>query len=124
MTRRERAIELRNMALAVLRACGGRTEAHAAGRKLNLVGFDRGGLKILYRTPFQKLPKASERVKYFAALHGVRNGGENLPYGLDIWRNGKVLNIEWADDGRVELVSYKPGSWEGELERLANDNAV
>jgi hypothetical protein len=40
-----------------------------------------------------------------------------LPYGRDIWctNKGKVLGIEWADDGRVGLVSYKPGDWERDL---------
>jgi hypothetical protein len=45
----------------------------------------------------------------------------NLPYGLDIWWNNKVLNIEWSDGGRINVVSYKPGQWERELERACDD---
>jgi hypothetical protein len=40
----------------------------------------------------------------------------NLPYGLDVWvSKKKVMNIEWADDGRVELISFKPGDWQQRL---------
>jgi len=32
---------------------------------------------------------------------------------------GKVLNVEWSDNGEAIVVGYKPGLWEQELERLA-----
>ena len=31
----------------------------------------------------------------------------------------KVLNIEWDDHGKVELVSFRRGAWELELITLA-----
>jgi hypothetical protein len=34
---------------------------------------------------------------------------------LDINAPRKVLNIEWDDDGYVEVVSYKRGDWEASL---------
>jgi hypothetical protein len=43
---------------------------------------------------------------------------QHLPYGLDVWERGKVLNIEWSDNN-VLVVSYKAGSWKQDLERLA-----
>jgi hypothetical protein len=44
----------------------------------------------------------------------------NLPYGLDIWTpQKKVMNIEWDDEGNVELVSLHRGAWELELIALA-----
>jgi hypothetical protein len=57
-------------------------------------------------------------VRRNAALHGL-DPPENLPYGLDVWRGGKKLNIEWSDAGQVVVVSYKAGDWERELERHA-----
>jgi hypothetical protein len=59
-------------------------------------------------------------MKYVAALRGWECP-KNLPYGLDIWWNNKVLNVEWSDDGRTDVVSYKPGRWESELERICKD---
>jgi hypothetical protein len=40
---------------------------------------------------------------------------------LDVWCGSEVLNIEWTDDGAIEVVSYQPGDWEGRL--LAATNA-
>jgi hypothetical protein len=42
-----------------------------------------------------------------------------LPYVMDVWDGGKVLSLQWADDGSVEIISYKPGTWEQDLERHA-----
>jgi hypothetical protein len=47
------------------------------------------------------------------ALYG---GEQNLPYGLDIWfAHKKVLNVEWNDEGLIEIISYRPGEWEDQL---------
>jgi hypothetical protein len=68
-------------------------------------------LSMMHRTPFQRLGETPDYAKYLATLYGSGRN-YNLPYALDVWCGKKVLNIEWADDGRVELVSYKPGDWE------------
>jgi len=40
-----------------------------------------------------------------------------MPHGLDVWHAhvGKVLSMEWDADGRANLISMRPGSWEAEL---------
>jgi hypothetical protein len=69
-----------------------------------------GKLEILHRSPFQKLHLESERTRYLRALS---KGKANLPYGLDVWHQGKkVLNLEWDDEGQFEVIAYKPGEWE------------
>jgi hypothetical protein len=127
-TRRERAVELRNMALEIVRERGSLQNMRVLEGEIPVLMFDRRpDLCILLRTPFQRLPEktgpSDREIKqygaYQAALVHQKSKG-NLPYGLDIWRDGKVLNVEWTDDdGRVDIVSYKPGDWELELERLA-----
>ena len=102
MTKRDRAIELRDLALAVVKARG--TMVPPSGKRASVLTFSKDGLTVFYRTPFQQLPEGNTK---------------NLPYGLDIWRGRKVMNIEWADDGRVDVVSYRQGPWERELEALA-----
>ena len=37
-------------------------------------------------------------------------------YGLDIWpAHKKVLNVEWSEEGLIEIISYRPGEWEDQL---------
>jgi hypothetical protein len=115
MSNHDRAIRMRDLARSVLRARGGDWLRTNVGPILSL---DAGSLRLVYRTPFQKLPLPSQELKYWAAADGAKI--ENLPYGLDIWvtGQGKVLNIEWSDAGAIELISFRPGDWEMELERL------
>jgi hypothetical protein len=104
MIKQQRAIELRDIALALVQARGTlQSESCKSTSTVHRVLiFDSDGFKILYRTPFQRLP------------------GATISYGLDVWRNGKVLSIEWTedDDGRVDVICYKAGPWEAELAAL------
>ncbi len=68
---------------------------------------------ICYRTPFQKLPEPPEAMRYWAAQVGRKI---DFQYGLDIWfRHKKVLNVMWDDGADFEIVSFKPGEWEGAI---------
>jgi hypothetical protein len=87
---------------------------------------------ILHRTPFQhravpdeaakalaaKIGGSVDEAKYAATLYGVKLP-ESLPYGLDIWRGKKVFSLEWADDGRSRIISFKREDWEAELLALS-----
>jgi hypothetical protein len=84
------------------------------------MGAQTDGIEISYRTPFQ--PDDQSKQKYLAALYGIPLR-KNLPYGLDIWAPKKVLNIEWNDRGKIELVSFRPGEWEAELIAAAQTEA-
>jgi hypothetical protein len=110
----ERAVTLRDCALAVVKAHGA-WESVQYGP--NSLAYREGALTIAYRSPFQKLPALSAKVVRQAINFGLQPVA-NLPHGLDIWCNGKVLNIDWSDAGEVAVIGYKPGAWEQELERL------
>jgi hypothetical protein len=69
------------------------------------------GVRVSYRTPFQRLPADPTPRTYTQALV-MQNAQRNLPYGLDIWAPTKVLNVEWSDTGQVEVFGFKPGAWE------------
>ncbi len=76
----------------------------------NLLIAKPGQLTVAYRTPFQRLPAEDETTWYECAFI---SGKANLPYGLEAWHSDKkVLNIEWDDEGGVEVLSYRPGEWE------------
>jgi hypothetical protein len=116
MTRNERAIQLRDLALPIVQARGKMVPTKIGS---SVLAYNDKKFEMIYRTPFPKLPHGPEFLKYLAALQ--RRTIANLPYGLDIWRTGigKVLNIEWSDDGSVDVVSYRTGEWEFELKNLA-----
>jgi len=115
-TKRDRAIELRDLALTLVKARGGWQE----GGGPKSFEYRVASLTVAHRSPFQKLPALGGDVVRAARAHG-RMAKNNLPHGLDIWwrPDGKVLNVEWSDNGEVIVVGYKPGLWEQELERLA-----
>jgi len=119
MAKRDRAIELRNLALAVVRLHG--TWEPVLGGPNSLKFRGSGGFIIGFRTPFQKLPlDALPELAHYLAAQARKPPPRTLPYGLDIWAPKKVLNIEWTeDDGRIDVVSYRPGRWECGLEKLA-----
>jgi hypothetical protein len=115
-TRIQRAIATRDVALNTLRKHGTWQNVRGPGGKsIRVLMYKAGDLQMLHRTPFQRFGEVPPYAKYLAALYGS-NRAYNLPYALDVWFGKKVLNIEWADDGRIELVSYKPGDWERTLQ--------
>jgi hypothetical protein len=110
-TEADRAIELRDAGLSVLEVYG--RWKPCGSRDLHMLTADVSNLLILYRTPFQKIFKPSERMKYMAAVFG--QPPRTLPYGLDIWHGKKVLSIDWDDAEAVEIRSFAPGKWEDTL---------
>ncbi len=75
------------------------------------------GLTLALRTPFQRMPKETERAKYMRALDG---GRVSLPYGLEVWAPKRVLDIEWDDAGSVALIGYDPGEWEQAIKAVTS----
>ena len=71
-----------------------------------LLGKERPKPEI-YPTGAQEMGphgSTSDRVRYMRAVLGA---SEPLPFGLIIWAPDKVLNIEWGDDGAVNLVRFR-----------------
>ena len=113
----DRAEELRDAAFWVLERHG---EWKPCGsRDLYMLTADVNDLLILHRTPFQKLFKPSERMKYMAAVLG--QSPRTLPYGLEIWHGKKVFSIDWDDAEGVEIRSFTRGEWEDRLLDVRSD---
>ena len=117
VSRLKRALAARDAALVLLRLKG---EWMARG-DIPFLMLMEPGLTLALRTPFQRLPKESERAKYMRALEGGRT---SLPYGLEIWAPKKVLNIEWDDAGTVELIGYDLGEWERAIKAAAAQGQI
>ena len=111
-SRLKHALETRDAALTLLRAKG---EWMARG-DIPFLMLMEPGLTLALRTPFQRMPKQTERAKYMRALKGERT---SLPYGLEVWAPKRVLDIEWDDAGPVELIGYDPGEWEWVIKAAA-----
>jgi hypothetical protein len=129
-TRTDTALQLRDHALSILRQHGS-YQPTGDGQKFLMWKNELFGMWL--RTPFQKWdtgPNVAARslaathdlsldqAKYAATLHGLKLP-EVLPYCLDIWRGRKVFSLEWADDGRSYIISFKRGAWEAEFLTLA-----
>jgi len=130
MNREERAIELRDLALPIVVELGAWetvTFASIPGSRMRLRVYRDNEFTIAYRTPFQAIPKCPQPVAPDLSPYEVaaaeQNAPRDLPYGMDIWSGGKVLNIGWADDGRVELHGYRPGDWERRLRKMAREQS-
>ena len=99
------AIRLRDAALIKIRAEG------TAGRNFVEWRGDNGIVRMILRTPFQDWRRERDGKDYQDAL--AAQVANNLPYGLDIWTaEGKRLNMEWDDQGRVEVFGFRRGAWE------------
>ena len=116
MSKREHAIALRDLALTVVRARG---SWQTVGNKLRLLTCRLDDVRIALQTPLQQQPSDIAPPAKYLAAHHRKPTPVYLPYVMDVWDGGKVLSLQWADDGSVEIISYKPGTWERDLERHA-----
>jgi hypothetical protein len=120
-SRMQRAIELRDAALNLVRAHGRWESAKNISGKYLFAEID--GLRILHTTPFTRLPEPPEAIKYMAALSGRPM---NLPYSLDVWApgSGKVFFIKWDGKAQFNLVNFRRGGWEDVLLSLAQERSA
>jgi len=116
MNKREHAIALRDLALTVVRARG---SSQTVGNKLRLLTCRLDDVRIALQMPLQQQPSDISPMPKYLAAHRGKPTPVYLPYVMDVWDGGKVLSLQWADDGSVEIISYKPGPWERDLERHA-----
>jgi hypothetical protein len=112
------ARNLRDAALTLLRKHG--EWIRIPPQNIPTMSVEHAGFGILHRSPFQPIPQASDRDKYTTAVLGLRHI-KYMPYGLDIWHPLKVLSVEWRADEILHVISFKRGSWEQELIRVAEE---
>jgi hypothetical protein len=104
----ERPIELRDLAVALATERGISHDGWFTWAETPKGGFlpEKDGLLVQHWTPETK----TSRLRL-------------LPYGVTISRRDgetmkTLLDIEWADDGGVKVMEYKPGDWEVRLVTL------
>lgn len=108
MSRIERAAQLHDAAVSLLRANG--VLRRYPGIPVTILTASVAGLSLALRPPISRSPQADEGLRYMPALVGRAN--IDLPHGLDVWAGPKVLSLEWDHDGRIEVRSFRRGPWE------------
>jgi hypothetical protein len=100
--RPERLIELRDQALTVVKARG------------RMMPFAGGPPRLVYR-------EGKGRRCFTIAYRMLAKRG---CYDLDVTTRTGLMKIEWSDEGRVDVVSYKRGVWESRLGDLSYNVAT
>jgi hypothetical protein len=107
----DRALAIRDHLLPLVRERG--TLENQRG-PVRLVGLQLGSWTFKHWTPFNELTPGE------ASSPGYRHAVErqhtllDLPYGLDVWQEGKVLSVLWAENGAFDVASFVRGPWEDE----------
>lgn len=76
------------------------------------------GWILRHWTPFNDLDSheaASPGYRHAVARQHTR---PDLPYGLEIWEQGLLLRIQWADGDAIDVTTFVRGNWENELLKL------
>jgi len=122
MSADDRVWRLRDAAVRVVRERG-RWETIGGVR---LVVADWQGMRIAYRTPFQRIRHIPDPRSYSNAL-AFAEAEPDLAYVLEIWTYPnmltqvwtQVLQTQWSDgDTEQRVVSFKEGGWQWPLIKL------
>jgi hypothetical protein len=82
---------------------------------VRLTTLRSGPWHLHHWTPFSDLaPEEASSPGYRHALER-QHTRPDLPYGLEVWRDGtKLLSVLWSDNGTSEVVCFVRGPWEDE----------
>ena len=108
----DRALAIRDHLVPIVRGHG---TLELQRGLVRLVALRTGPWTIEHWTPFGELsPDEASSPGYRHAVERQR-AGPDLPYGLDLSREGaRVLGVLWSDDGPSEVVAFVRGPWEDE----------
>jgi hypothetical protein len=106
----DRALAIRDHLLPLVRQHG---HLEVQRDRVRLITLEQPPWVIHHWTPFNDLqPEEALSPGYRHALER-QHASWDLPYGLEVWHNAKVLDMLWADDGRIEIARFVRGPWEG-----------
>jgi hypothetical protein len=108
----DRALAIRDHLLPLVRERG---ILECQRGPVRVIAMQLGPWLFNHWTPFQDLsPEEASSPGYRHALER-QHTRLDLPYGLEVWRDTKVLSILWADNRSFEVDSFVRGSWEDEV---------
>jgi hypothetical protein len=108
----DRALAIRDHLLLLVRARG--TLERQRG-SLPLLTLRMDCWVVHHWTPFHDLsPGEASSPGYRHAIER-QHTSPDLPYGLEVWRNGaKVLSVLWSAGGGFDVMRFARGRWEDE----------
>ena len=105
-----RALAIRDHLMPLIRVRGAMQEVSGAAGHMAV--WKVGNLTCTVRSPFTAWPaEAPPNAAYDQAISRQR-AKPALPWCLEVWHVHTVLNLQWDDDGAVEVVSFTRGPWE------------
>jgi len=106
----DRALTIRDHLLPLVRHHG---HLEVQRDRVRLITLEQPPWVIHHWTPFNDLqPEEASSPGYRHALER-QHASRDLPYGLEVWHNAKVLDMLWADDGRIKIACFVRSPWEG-----------
>ena len=113
-TRLTRAIAIRNHVLPLVRERGVQERFKIGEGFVSAVQWKHAVFTFGLWTP-NDMPTRGP-VDYALAVAVQDTVEAALPNGLDVWHagDGKVLSMEWDQDGKARLISMRSGAWEAE----------
>ena len=105
-----RALAIRDHLLPLFETHSVMQEVSGAAGRLAVCTIE--GFTCTLRGPFTAWPvEAPPAASYEQAISRQR-AKPALPWRLDVWHGHTVLNLQWGDDGTVEVISFTRGPWE------------
>ena len=110
-TGNDRALAIRDHLLPLIRGNG---RLQVQRDVVRLIELELDSWLFTHWTPFNDLPaEEATSPAYRHALEQQRSRPE-LPYGLEVRRDRKVLSVLWADHGAFAVPCFVRGAWEDE----------
>lgn len=107
----DRALAIRDHLLPLVRDRG---MLECQSGPVRVIALQLGPWSLNHWTPSKELsPEEASSPGYRHALER-QHTRPDLQYGLEVWRDTKVLRVLWADNGAFEVDSFVRGSWEDE----------
>jgi hypothetical protein len=107
----DRAIAIRDRILPLLRQHG---VVQLQRDTVRLTELRMGVWTFRHWTPFNELARGEAASPGYRHAIERQRSQETLPYGLDVWHEGKVLRVLWSHDGTIDVVGFVRGPWEAE----------
>jgi hypothetical protein len=105
----DRALAIRDRLLPLVRQHG-RLEVQRD--RVRLMTLEQPPWVIHHWTPFNDLQAEEASSPGYRHALEQQHASLDLPYGLEVWHDVKVLDILWAADGRFEIARFVRGPWE------------
>ncbi|MBL6079683.1 hypothetical protein JMJ56_16820 [Belnapia sp. T18] len=113
---------VRDLVLPFIHANGKKHQYGCAGMvgPCHLTTWEHEALRFVHREPFD--PFGMRAAPQNGAARPLVTHTNSLPFGLDVWRSGRMLNLAW-DETSIVVFSFRLGVWEAEALALTGRDA-